>query len=249
MTISKLLATAALTATLAGGTAAQPAVKNVVLVHGAVMDGSSWRPVHDMLTRDGFAVSVVQLPLTGLDADVAAARKVIERQDGPVVLVGHSYGGAVISVAGSDPKVKALVYVAALQPDEGESVADLNSKWPMPGHPQMVDEASMIVDPAHFHEDIAADLPAEDAAFFAASQKPTATAVFTTKLPAVSWHDKPTFGIVSTADKTLSPEMKRFMYQRAGTDVTEVAASHLVQVSQPQAVVNVIRKAAINALR
>jgi pimeloyl-ACP methyl ester carboxylesterase len=225
---------------------AEAPVRNAILVHGAVMDGSGWRSVYDILVVNGFKVAVVQLPLTGLDDDVAETRRVIDRQDGPVVLVGSSYGGAVISVAGTDPKVKALVYVAALQPDQGESVVDLNARWPMVGHPKDLGNGTMIVDPAYFAADVAADLPTEEAAFLSHSQRPTAFAAFTTKLPRVAWRDKPSFGIVATQDKTLSPDMERFMYKRSGADIVEIKASHLPHISQPQAVADVIIRALVS---
>jgi len=222
----------------------QEQAKNVVLVHGAVLDASGWRSVHDILVEKGFKVAAVQLPLTTLEDDVEATRRVIARQDGPVVLVGSSYGGAVISVAGTEAKVKALVYVAALQPDKGESVAELNAQWPMEVHPMDLGNGTMIVDPTYFAADVAADLPKKQAEFMAASQRPTAFNIFSTKLPRAAWHEKPTFGIVATQDRTLSPDMLRFMYQRSRAQVVEVAASHLPHVSHPEAVADMIVKAA-----
>jgi pimeloyl-ACP methyl ester carboxylesterase len=224
-----------------------PAARNVVLVHGALTDGSGWRAVHDILRRDGYRVSIVQQPLTGFDADVAATRRVLDRQDGPVVLVGHSYGGAVISVAGNSPIVKALVYVAALMPDEGESVADLNARIPTGSGnhlKQTPDGFVYFPEAAKFIADIAADLPDATAQFMAASQVDSAGASFSVKLPAVAWHDKPVYGIVATQDKTLNPDLERFMYRRANAKIVEAKGSHMVHVSQPAVVAKVIERAA-----
>lgn len=218
-------------------------IHNVVLVHGAAMDGSSWRKVYDILVRKHYTVSVVQLPLSGLDADIAATRAVIARQNGPVVLVGHSYGGAIITVAGEDPKVKSLVYVAAIQPDAGESVGELNARWPLPSHVLMVDETSLIVDPAMFEHDVASDLSADEARYLAAAQRPTAVSGFSAKLPTAAWHAKPSFGIVAQNDRTLSPEMLRTLYRRSHTVAVEFPGSHLIQISNPHAVSDVVVKA------
>ncbi|WIW90302.1 alpha/beta hydrolase (plasmid) [Sphingobium sp. V4] len=218
-------------------------IENVVLVHGAAMDGSSWRKVYDILVRKHYTVSVVQLPLSNLDADIAATRKVIARQDGPVVLVGHSYGGAVITAAGTDPKVKSLVYVAAIQPDTRESVGELNARWPLPGHVLMVDETSLIVDPVMFKHDVADDLPTADAHYLAASQRPTSVSVFSAKLPTAAWRAKPSFGIIAQDDRTLSPEMLRTLYRRSHTITVEIPGSHLIQISQPRKVADVVIRA------
>lgn len=187
---------------------------------------------------------MAQLPLTALEDDVAAVRAAVQRQDGPTVLVGSSYGGAVISVAGTEPNVASLVYVSALQPDAGESVADLNGRWPMETYPMDLGNGTGIVDPARFHEVVAADLPADTAAFLAAAQTPTAYGVYTTPLPEVAWHDKPSHAILATEDRTLSPEMLRFMYDRSGATLTELEAAHLPHISQPEAVAEVILGAA-----
>ena len=219
-------------------------VRDVVLVHGAVMDGSSWRGVYEELHREGYRVIVAQLPLTGLDSDIAAAREAIGRANGPVVLVGHSYGGAVISAAGDDPKVRALVYVAAHQPDAGESVADLNGRFPLPAHVEQAGTGSIIVAPAHFKADVAADLDEDEARFLADAQRPTATIGFTTKLVAVAWHAKPSWAIVARQDHTLAPALQRWMYARSKAVVVELDASHSVQISRPADVAAVIRRAA-----
>lgn len=230
-------------AALSVGIADAKDAPSVVLVHGAVMDGSAWQPVYRLLRKRGLDVSVAQLPLTGLDADVAATRQIIDQQEGPVVLVGASYGGAVISVAGNDPKVKSLVYVAALQPAEGESVAELNARWPLRTHAKMLQGSVMIVDPTFFAPDVAADLSAEQTDFLAHAQRPTDATAFTTRLPAVAWDNKPSYGIVALDDKSISPEEERFMYRRSKATITEIHAGHLVHLSHPRAVADVIEKA------
>ncbi|MFS0772719.1 alpha/beta fold hydrolase [Sphingomonas sp. 1P08PE] len=236
---------AAAMAAAAGAVPARPhTVRNVVLVHGATMDGSSWRPVYDRLRARGFRVQVVQLPLTGLADDVAATRQVIERQDGPVVLVGHSYGGAVVSAAGTDPKVRSLVYVAAFQPDVGESIADLGARFPMVAHPVMVTSSAMIVAPEAFRADIAADLQVATTDFLADAQRPTAVAAFTTRASTAAWRDKPSWALVARQDRTVAPDLERFMYARSKARTVEVDASHLAQLSKPDAVVALIEEAA-----
>jgi pimeloyl-ACP methyl ester carboxylesterase len=224
--------------------AAKQQARNVVLVHGAVLDGSGWRAVHGFLASKGMRTTVVQLPLTSLEDDVATTRAAIARQDGPTVLVGSSYGGAVISVAGTDPNVASLVYVAALQPDTGESVADLNARWPMESHALDLGNGTMVVDPQWFHTEVAADLPEGDTSFMAASQRPTAFGIFTAKLPEIAWRDKPSFAVIATEDRTLDPDMLRFMYERSGASTIEIQAAHLPHISHPEAVADLILKAA-----
>jgi pimeloyl-ACP methyl ester carboxylesterase len=217
----------------------------IVLVHGALIDGSSWRGVYDELTRDGYRVRIVQQPLTGLEADVAATRRVLDQVDGPVILVGHSYGGTIITVAGSDPKVKALVYVAALQPDIGETTNQL-----VPPNPSLSNDFKMSqdgfisLDPAKFAADFGADLPKAKAAFMAHAQMPVAGAAFETKLTAAAWRDKPSYAIVATQDRALKPELAQWMAKRAHSKVTVIKASHAVAISQPRAVARVIETAA-----
>src|SRR5271165_6866393 len=169
------------------------AVKNIVLVHGADNDGSAWRAVYDILKKDGYHVSVVQEPLTGLSDDVAATQRVIDQQDGPVILVGHSYGGTIITVAGADPKVRALVYVAALQPDVGEATNQLSASIPgtVPSSDiQPTGDGFLFVNPANFAADVAADLPPAQAKYMADSQMPVAAAAFAAPVPVAAWHDK-----------------------------------------------------------
>jgi pimeloyl-ACP methyl ester carboxylesterase len=222
-------------------------IKNIVLVHGANTDGSGWRGVYGILAKDGYHVSIVQQPLSGLGDDVAAAQRVLDLQDGPVVLVGHSYGGAIITVAGADPKVKVLVYVAALQPDKGESAAKLAAS--MPGDVPASDlkatkDGFIFVDPAKFAADVAADVPKVQAQFMAHAQMPVAAAAFDAPVTVAAWHDKPSFAIIATQDRALSPKLARFMYRRSGAKVTQIRGSHLIYVSQPRAVAKVIEKAA-----
>ena len=226
--------------------AAQPAPPvSIVLVHGVLIDGSSWRGVYDVLTRRGFRVSVVQEPLTGFDDDVAATRRVIDQQEGPIVLVGHSYGGAVITVAGTDPKVRALVYVAGLQPDVGETAGEVAPpKPPADEHLAPSKDGFVFVDPAHFAADVAADLPRAQADFMAHAQMPVAAAAFAVKMPAAAWRDKPSFAVIATQDRALDIERAKWMAQRAGSTVAFVNGSHAVLVSQPRAVAAFIEAAA-----
>ncbi len=223
-------------------------VKTVVLVHGAFADGSGWRAVSDRLEKDGYTVSIVQQPMTSLADDVAATKRVLDRQDGPVVLVGHSYGGAIITEAGADPKVKALVYIAALQPDKGESVGKLVMSMPGPSddiHPSP--DGFLFLDPAHFVADFCADLPKDQAAFMTESQMPVAAAAFGTPLTVAAWHDKPSFTLVTTSDHILSTDLQRFMAKRSGSTVVEVPSSHVAFASHPQETADLIERAAQRA--
>ncbi len=216
----------------------------IVLVHGALIDGSSWRGVYDVLTKDGYRVSIVQPPLTGLDEDVAATKRVLDQQNGPVILVGNSYGGSIITVAGSDPKVKALVYVAALQPDVGETSADVAPpKKQASDDLRAAKDGFIFLDPAKF-ADVGADLPKATAEFMARSQMPILGAAFGTKLTAAAWRDKPSYAIIATEDRELDPAIARRMANRAGSKVTVLKGSHFIHISQPRAVARVIETAA-----
>jgi pimeloyl-ACP methyl ester carboxylesterase len=214
------------------------------------VDGSGWRAVYDILTKDGFHVTIVQEPLTGLAEDVDATKRVIDQQTGPVVLVGHSYGGSVITEAGADPKVSALVYVAALQPDTGEASGQLMSKFAAPNDAMRVatnratPHKYFFIPPAKFRETYAADVPAPEAQFMADSEQQLAQKAMGAPLSVASWHNKPSYAILTTQDHVISPELQRWMYQRSGAKVTEVPASHAVFVSQPEAVARVIEAAA-----
>ena len=244
----KILTAAALAlVALGSGAYAAPAktgARNIVLVHGALVDGSSWRGVYDILKKDGYRVSIVQEPLTSLDDDVGATKRVLDLQDGPIVLVGHSYGGSVITVAGADPKVKALVYVAALQPDAGESTGELAGRMPPSSNDiKNTKDGFLFLDPSKFAANFP-DLPKARAEFMAASQVPIAGAAFESKVTVAAWHDKPSYAIVATEDRQLNPDLAHWMYKRSGARVTEVRASHLVYISQPRAVAKVIEQAA-----
>ena len=218
-----------------------------MLVHGAITDGSGWRGVYDILTQDGYHVSVVQPPLTGLADDVAATKRLIDQQDGPVILAGHSYGGTIITMAGTDPKVRALVYVAALQPDVGETTHKLAAMMPgmaPAGDLRPTRDGFIFVDPGRFPADVAADLPRAQAQFMASSQVPVAAAAFDAPVTAAAWRFKPSYGIIALDDRELSPRLARWMYERSGARITEVKASHLVYISHPAAVARVIETAA-----
>ena len=220
---------------------------NVVLVHGGFVDGSGWEDVHKILTRDGHHVSIVQNPTVSLADDVQATRRVIDAQDGPVILVGHSYGGVVITEAGNDPKVTKLVYIAAFAPDTGESVASL-IKDPPPDAPVPPILASqdgyLLLDNAKFHDSFAADVDDEKAAFMADSQVPWGVAALSGSIDQPAWKTKPSWYLVTTEDKMIPPDAQRAMSKRAGSTVVEVKGSHAVYVSQPQAVASLIEKAA-----
>jgi len=230
------------------GTASAEPVKNVVLVHGAFADGSGWRPVADILQRDGYSVSVVQEPETSLTDDAAATKRVIDRVNAPLILVGHSYGGAVITQAGNEPQVRGLVYIAAFQPDTGETLGSLLQKLPPAAHSAIpAGEGYVIVDPKAFHADFAADLPANEANFMALSQVPISTSAFGTPIADAAWHNKPSWYAVATQDREINPELERFMAKRAGSTTVEVKGSHAIYVSQPAMVAKLIEKAAQEA--
>jgi pimeloyl-ACP methyl ester carboxylesterase len=242
------IAAAALFA-LSGTAVAQPrpdgATRNIVIVHGAFVDGSGWRAVYDILVKDGYNVTIVQEPLTGLADDVAATKRILDLQDGPVVLVGHSYGGSVVTIAGADPKVARLVYVAALQPDIGETAGELLAKFPDRNTAvQPAGEGYLRLDPEKFAATFAADVAPAEAKFMAASQLPIAAAVFGAQTPAAAWRTKPSYAILTTRDIAANPDLQRWMYERSGAKVTMVEASHAVYISQPKAVARVIEEAA-----
>jgi pimeloyl-ACP methyl ester carboxylesterase len=247
-TRNHVIAAAALLA-LSGTAFAEPrpegATRNIVIVHGAFVDGSGWRAVHDILEKDGYHVSIVQEPLTGLGDDVAATKRVLDLQDGPVVLVGHSYGGSVISVAGADPKVSRLVYVAALQPDVGETAGQLLSKFPDRNTAvRAVGKDYLRLDPAKFAATYAADVAPAEARFMANSQVPIAQSVFGAPTTAAAWHTKQSYAILTTRDLAANPDLQHWMYERSGAKVTTVEASHAVYISHPKIVARVIEEAA-----
>ena len=220
-------------------------VQNVVLVHGAFVDGSGWRAVADILQKDGFKVSVVQQPMTSLEDDVVATTRILDRQSGPTVLVGHSYGGVIVTEAGKHPNVVSLVYVAAYAPEEGEHVRALRgTKPPLANSTAPTADGYLLIDPNSFRADFAADVPAADARFMAISQMPTNAKAFTTPVTTAAWKTKPSFGIVATNDRMINPDLERTMYARAKAKVTQIKASHAVLISQPRMVAKVIKQAA-----
>jgi pimeloyl-ACP methyl ester carboxylesterase len=225
-------------------------VKNVVLVHGAWVDGSGWRPVAELLVRDGYHVSVVQEPLTSVAQDVAATQRVLDTLEGPCVLVGHSYGGAVITEAGGHPRVAALVYVAAHALDEGETEMGNGMRYPALGRDAMrkTPDGFTFLDPARYHAEFAADLPPEEAAFEARSQAFAASAVFTTPATHPAWKLKPTWYMVAQSDRIISPDLERLYAARAHSHAVEIAgASHSVYRSHPREVASLIEDAAKHA--
>lgn len=230
--------------------AAQAAeVKNIVIVHGALADGSSWRKATEILEKRGFNVTIVQQPITSLADDIAATNRVLDLQDGPTLLVGHSYGGMVITEAGHSPHVAGLVYVAAFQPDKGESLLSLASSKPAGGMNirETKDGKYLYIDPAAFPGDFAADLPRDEAQFLARSQVFAAKEAFSAKVGDPAWQGKKSWSIVATEDRSINPELEREMARRAGSDITEIKASHAVFASQPEKVADVIERAANQA--
>ncbi len=225
----------------------------IVLVHGAFADASIWRRVHDQLAHDGQKVLAPPNPLRGLAYDASYIESVIDQVEGPVVLVGHSYGGAVITVAGSSDKVAGLVYVAGVVPDADESVNDLQGRFPSLAMGPLVrpleladGSVEISIDPARFPDVFGADLLADDAAFGAISQRSVAATAFDDPVTAAAWREKPSWAVFGTADRPVAPELHRFSYNRAGSKVTEVeGASHLLMLSQPEIVAGVIREAVI----
>jgi pimeloyl-ACP methyl ester carboxylesterase len=225
-------------------------VKNVVLVHGEFVDGSGWREVYRLLTDDGFRVSVVQHPALSLAGDVAVTERVLDALDGPTILVGHSYGGAVITEAGNHERVAGLVYIAAFAPDKGESVNTLIAD-PAPGAPvppilPPVD-GFLFLDRDKFHASFAADLPVAEAEFMADSQVPWALDALSGAIGEPAWRHKPSWYLVATDDRMIPPPAQRAMARRAGSTVTGIDAGHSVYVSRPDAVADLVRQAAADA--
>ena len=228
-------------------------LKNIVLVHGAWVDGSGWKPVYDILTREGFNVTMVQEPETSFAGDVAATKRVLDLQDGPTLLVGHSYGGSIITEAGVHPNVVGLVYVAAHAPDVGEDEAALGKKTPSvlaktDGAIKKTPDGFTYLDPADFLKLFAPDLPRERAEFGARSQVQAAAEVFSAPLTAAAWKTKPSWGIVAESDQIINPDLERWYYARAKSHTIEIkGASHSVYESHPKEVAAVIADAARNA--
>ncbi len=223
------------------------AATNVVLVHGGFVDGSGWHAVYKILKKDGFNVSIVQNPTLTLEGDAAATRQIIDAQDGPVILVGHSYGGAVITEAGTDLNVAALVYIAAFAPDKGESVNTLIANAP-PGAPVPPilppQDGFLFLDRDKFAASFAADVSADEAQFMADSQVPWGVGALSGAVSEPAWRVKPSWYLVATDDRMIPPPAQRAMSERAGSTVVEVAGSHAIYVSQPQAVADLIKQAA-----
>ena len=225
-------------------------LKNIVLVHGAWVDGSGWRPVYEILSKEGFNVTMVQEPETSFADDVNAAKRVLDLQDGPTLLVGHSYGGSIITEAGVHPSVVGLVYVAAHAPDVGEDEGALGKKTPSvlaktPGAIKVTPDEYTYLDPAEFPKLFAPDLPHDEAVFASRSQVLAAASVFNTPLTAAAWKTKPSWGIVAGNDQIINPELERWYYERAKSDTIEIpGASHSVYVSHPKEVAEFISKAA-----
>lgn len=246
---SSALVATMITSALAGtATEAQAqAIKNVVLVHGAFADGSGYKGVYESLTRQGYHVTVVQNPLTSLEDDVAATKLALDNQDGPAILAGHSWGGAVITQAGNHPKVAGLVYIAAFQPDNGETALQWFQTAPPATENGVLppDEKGIVYyDKEKFHAGFCGDLSKQEAEFMYASQGAFYAKCFVSPITDAAWRKKPTFGIVATDDKSIQPEIQRNMYRRSNTKVTEIKGSHAVYVSQPEKVAAVIVNAA-----
>jgi pimeloyl-ACP methyl ester carboxylesterase len=255
MTMNKLnrFAAAITLAFAAAGSshAAAPApVRNVVLVHGFFADGSGWRGVADILTRDGFNVAIVQEPETSLADDVQATERAVNAMDGKSILVGHSYGGVVITQAGNNEKVAGLVYVAAFAPDAGESLGMLVKKMPPASDAiKPTADGHLVFDPVRFHADFAADLPAADAAFMARSQVMPAVQAAGAPVTQAAWKTRPSWAIVSSADRTVNPELERFMAKRAGAQIVEIDGSHATFIVHAAEVAKVIEQAARTAAK
>ncbi len=236
---------ASIVITAGAANAADSKIKNVVLVHGAFADGSGWKAVSDILTKDGYKVSIVQEPETSLQDDIQATQRILDQQDGAVVLVGHSYGGLVITDAGNDPKVKSLVYVAAFMPEAGDSLLSLAKTMPLPSEDiKATKDGYLYLESTKFAADFAADLPKATTDFMAKSQVFAAEKAFAGTTTKAAWHDKPSFAIVSTQDKAINPDLERWMYKRGGARVTEIKSSHAVYMSNPRTVAKVIETAA-----
>src|SRR5712675_1223948 len=229
----------------------KPAAKDIVIVHGALVDGSGWRAVYDILTKDGFHVTIVQEPLTSLAEDVDATKRVLDQQTGPVVLVENALGGIDVFGEAGERLLHDSHMEAVLQPDKGEASGQVMSKFAAPNDAMRMatnratpDKKYFYIPPAKFRETYAADVSAPDAQFMADSEQQLAQNAMGAPLSVAAWHSKPSYAILTTQDRVIAPELQRWMYQRSGAKVTEVPASHAVFVSQPAAVAQVIEAAA-----
>jgi len=247
------LAAAVALALVSSTTVSADPIKNIVLVHGAWVEASGWKPLYEILTKQGFHVTVVQEPETSFADDVTATKRILDLQDGPTILVGHSYGGSIITEAGVHPNVVGLVYVAANAPDVGEDEGELGAKTPSvlaktEGAIKKTPDNFTYLDPADFPKLFAPDLPLEEAEFESRSQVLAAASVFNTPLTAAAWKTKPSWGIVAGNDQIINPDLERWYYERAKSHATEIkGASHSVYESHPEEVAAVIADAARNA--
>jgi pimeloyl-ACP methyl ester carboxylesterase len=224
-----------------------PKVKNIILVHGAFADGSGWEGVYKILAAKEYTITVLQYPMTSLEDDVAALNRAIDKQDGPTVLVGHSYGGTIVTEAGVSPKVSALVYVAAFEPDAGETTFQLVQSEPLAPENGIMppdDKGFIYYEKEKFHAGFCADLSVEKADFMYASHGAIAVSCFTTPVKNAAWKNKPSYAIITTEDKGIVPALQYKMTERSGAKVTEVKASHVVFISHPEEVAAVIDEAA-----
>jgi len=245
--ILPLIAAAASLSGLMAVPAMAAPVKNIVLVHGAWADGSGWKGVYDILTKDGYHVSIVANPDTGIADDVSATQRVLDRQEGPVILVGHSYGGSVITEAGVDPKVVGLVYIAAFGPDEGETTGQYLPKGPLPVTVSKDGLAFFTRDA--FLGGFAPDVPMDTRAFMYASQVPLAVSVFTAPIAHPAWRMKPSWYLVSSNDQIIPPDVERMYAKRMKATTEEVAGSHVAFISHPDVAARLIEDAAKGAAR
>jgi pimeloyl-ACP methyl ester carboxylesterase len=254
--MKNLYVVAMLAATLAGGTlesasaepASKAAIKNVVLVHGAFADGSGWKAVAEILEKDGYTVSVAQPPETSYADDQKYTKAAIDAMGGSVVLVGHSYGGSIITEAGNDPNVAALVYIAAFALDEGESCASIEQALPQASKAFKPDtNGNWWIEQAHFAADFAADIPSSESRFMAIAQVPISTDSFTHKVTKPAWKSKPTWYMVASADRSINPEQERMMAKRAHATTVEVNSSHVAYMSHPKETAKLIEEAAAHA--
>ena len=221
--------------------------KNIVLVHGAFADGSSWSKVIPLLLAKGYKVTAVSNPLTSFQDDVAATKRAIADQDGPVILVGHSYGGVIITEAGNDPKVEALVYVAAFAPDAGQSIVDISKPFPPPPGPQTAQplaDGFLLLSPDGIATDFAQDLTNEEKALLTAAQPQTSGSIFGAQPTKAAWHSKPSWYIVATNDRMIAPEHEASMAKQLNAATTSLPSSHVVMLSHPKEVAKVIEDAA-----
>src|ERR1700747_353702 len=254
--MTKVYAVAALASMLMGATlnaaaagpAAQTGIKNVVLVHGAFADGSGWEAVAKILEKDGYTVSVAQPPETSYAEDVKCAKAAVDAMGGPVVLVGHSYGGSIITEAGNDPNVAALVYIAAFALDEGDSCASIEQALPQASKAFKPDSnGNWWIEQDHFAADFAADISPAESHYMAISQVPISTDSFTHKVTSPAWKSKPPWYIVAPQDRTINPDQERMMAKRAKAKTVEVNASHVAYMSHPKETAKLIEEAATSA--